>query len=117
MQKQRHCSCCWQPLARPAHPPALALSGSSLQLLANNEKTHWVPAYVKEKRFHNWLENARDWVSEGGAPGGPRVQQGVVEWAEGSRRGAGRRPGLPVQARPRDCCWAALAGPGGSEPL
>ena len=20
-----------------------------------------MPAYVKEKRFHNWLENARDW--------------------------------------------------------
>lgn len=32
------------------------------QLLANNEKTHWVPAYVKEKRFHNWLEGARDWA-------------------------------------------------------
>ena len=26
------------------------------KLLANNAKTHWVPAYVKEKRFHNWLE-------------------------------------------------------------
>lgn len=24
--------------------------------------THWVPDYVKEKRFHNWLENARDWA-------------------------------------------------------
>lgn len=33
-----------------------------MQLLANNEKTYWVPSYVKEKRFHNWLENARDWV-------------------------------------------------------
>ncbi|KAI3433769.1 hypothetical protein D9Q98_003575 [Chlorella vulgaris] len=32
------------------------------QLLANNEKTYWVPSYVKEKRFHNWLENARDWA-------------------------------------------------------
>ncbi len=21
-----------------------------------------VPAFVKEKRFHNWLENARDWA-------------------------------------------------------
>ena len=26
------------------------------KLLANNAKTHWVPSYVKEKRFHNWLE-------------------------------------------------------------
>ena len=24
--------------------------------------TYWVPAYVKEKRFHNWLESARDWA-------------------------------------------------------
>lgn len=24
--------------------------------------TYWVPAYVKEKRFHNWLENAHDWA-------------------------------------------------------
>lgn len=32
------------------------------RLLANNAATYWVPAYVKEKRFHNWLENARDWV-------------------------------------------------------
>ncbi len=38
-----------------------------MQLLANNEKTYWVPSYVKEKRFHNWLENARDWVSAGPA--------------------------------------------------
>ena len=32
------------------------------QLLANNDKTMWVPSYVKEKRFHNWLEGARDWA-------------------------------------------------------
>ncbi|GAB4817754.1 hypothetical protein N2152v2_004800 [Parachlorella kessleri] len=32
------------------------------RLLANNAVTYWVPSYVKEKRFHNWLENARDWA-------------------------------------------------------
>ena len=32
------------------------------QLLENNAKTMWVPSYVKEKRFHNWLEGARDWA-------------------------------------------------------
>jgi hypothetical protein len=32
------------------------------RLLANNEQTYWVPAYVKEKRFHNWLEGAHDWA-------------------------------------------------------
>lgn len=32
------------------------------KLLENNKKTYWVPAYVQEKRFHNWLENAHDWA-------------------------------------------------------
>ena len=31
------------------------------KLLANNLKTNWVPEFVKTKRFHNWLENAKDW--------------------------------------------------------
>ncbi|RID72726.1 hypothetical protein BRARA_C04605 [Brassica rapa] len=31
------------------------------QLLENTKETHWVPSHVKDKRFHNWLENARDW--------------------------------------------------------
>ncbi|XP_009365866.2 isoleucine--tRNA ligase, cytoplasmic [Pyrus x bretschneideri] len=32
------------------------------KLLENNTETYWVPDFVKEKRFHNWLENARDWA-------------------------------------------------------
>ncbi|XP_006656298.1 isoleucine--tRNA ligase, cytoplasmic-like [Oryza brachyantha] len=32
------------------------------QLLECNKQTYWVPDYVKEKRFHNWLEGARDWA-------------------------------------------------------
>lgn len=31
------------------------------KLLANNMKTYWVPKAVQEKRFHNWLQDARDW--------------------------------------------------------
>lgn len=31
------------------------------RLLANNEETYWVPGTIKEKRFHNWLRDARDW--------------------------------------------------------
>ena len=27
-----------------------------------NEQTRWVPAYVGEKRFSNWLKDARDWA-------------------------------------------------------
>lgn len=32
------------------------------RLVANNAKTYWVPSFVKEKRFHNWLEGAREWA-------------------------------------------------------
>ena len=32
------------------------------RLVANNQKTSWVPDFVKEKRFHNWLVGARDWA-------------------------------------------------------
>ena len=32
------------------------------RLLANNALTYWVPSYVKDKRFHNWLEGAHDWA-------------------------------------------------------
>ncbi|KAK9721381.1 isoleucine--tRNA ligase [Basidiobolus ranarum] len=31
------------------------------KLLNNNKKTRWVPDFVQEKRFANWLANARDW--------------------------------------------------------
>lgn len=30
-------------------------------MLANVEKTNWVPSNIKEKRFSNWIANARDW--------------------------------------------------------
>ena len=32
------------------------------QLLACSAQTYWVPEYVKEKRFGNWLSEARDWA-------------------------------------------------------
>ena len=32
------------------------------KLMANNMKTYWVPSFVQEKRFHNWLKDARDWA-------------------------------------------------------
>jgi isoleucyl-tRNA synthetase len=30
-------------------------------LIENNKKAYWVPKYVQEKRFHNWLKDAKDW--------------------------------------------------------
>ncbi|KAL6447265.1 hypothetical protein ACFW04_001489 [Cataglyphis niger] len=32
------------------------------KLLIANSTTYWVPNYVKEKRFGNWLRDARDWA-------------------------------------------------------
>jgi len=32
------------------------------KLLESNDKTYWVPSFVQEKRFANWLRNARDWA-------------------------------------------------------
>ena len=32
------------------------------RMVANNEQTNWVPDYVGERRFHNWLGDARDWA-------------------------------------------------------
>ena len=32
------------------------------QMLDASEATHWVPEFVQEKRFHNWLSQARDWA-------------------------------------------------------
>ncbi|RCI14333.1 hypothetical protein L249_5945 [Ophiocordyceps polyrhachis-furcata BCC 54312] len=30
-------------------------------MLKNIEVTHWVPSFVKERRFASWIANARDW--------------------------------------------------------
>lgn len=57
---------CWRsetPLIYKAVPSwFVAVEKVKAQLLANNEKTYWVPAFVQEKRFHNWLSDARDWA-------------------------------------------------------
>ncbi|KAL1817390.1 hypothetical protein DCAR_0521820 [Daucus carota subsp. sativus] len=57
---------CWRsdtPLIYRAVPSwFVAVEKLKDQLLENNKGTYWVPDFVKEKRFHNWLENARDWA-------------------------------------------------------
>lgn len=56
---------CWRsdtPLIYKAVPGwFVGVEGMVERLLANNQKCYWVPEFVKEKRFHNWLANARDW--------------------------------------------------------
>ena len=32
------------------------------ELLKNNEKINWIPEHIKEGRFGNWLEGAKDWA-------------------------------------------------------
>ncbi|XP_075040062.1 isoleucine--tRNA ligase, cytoplasmic [Mixophyes fleayi] len=32
------------------------------KLLENNSQCYWVPEFVREKRFGNWLKDARDWA-------------------------------------------------------
>ncbi|MGE0823838.1 MAG: isoleucine--tRNA ligase [Candidatus Binatia bacterium] len=32
------------------------------RLVANNKLTEWVPEHLRDGRFGNWLENARDWA-------------------------------------------------------
>jgi isoleucyl-tRNA synthetase len=31
------------------------------RLVANNDRVHWTPEYVGDKRFGNWLREAKDW--------------------------------------------------------
>jgi len=56
---------CWRsgtPLIYRAIPAwFVRVAQLSDQLVANNEKTRWVPPHVGEGRFGGWLKNARDW--------------------------------------------------------
>lgn len=57
---------CWRsdtPLIYRAVPSwFVRVEQSKEQLLAANAQTYWVPDFVKEKRFGNWLRDARDWA-------------------------------------------------------
>jgi len=56
---------CWRsdtPLIYRAVPSwFVRIQGIIPQMLAEIEKSHWVPSFVKEKRFASWISNARDW--------------------------------------------------------
>lgn len=57
---------CWRsetPLIYKAVPSwFVRVEQISKDLLKSCEETYWVPEYVKEKRFKNWLKDARDWA-------------------------------------------------------
>lgn len=57
---------CWRsdtPLIYKAVPSwFVRVEHMSKNLLACSSQTYWVPDFVKEKRFGNWLKEARDWA-------------------------------------------------------
>lgn len=57
---------CWRsdtPLIYKAVPSwFIRVEQMSSQLLQCSSQTYWVPDFVKEKRFGNWLREARDWA-------------------------------------------------------
>jgi len=56
---------CWRsdtPLIYKAVPSwFIRVKPSVDKLMSNNNKMRWVPGFVQEKRFANWIANARDW--------------------------------------------------------
>lgn len=57
---------CWRsdtPLLYKAVPSwFIRVEQMSTSLLQSVSQTHWVPEAVKDKRFSNWLRDARDWA-------------------------------------------------------
>ncbi|KAF9741821.1 isoleucine--tRNA ligase [Paraphaeosphaeria minitans] len=57
---------CWRsdtPLIYRAVPSwFVRIQDSIPQMLKNIEGSHWVPSFVKEKRFANWIQNSPDWA-------------------------------------------------------
>ena len=57
-----HCWRCDTPLIYYSMPSYyIRVSEMTDKLVEANSKVNWYPAYVGEKRFANWLANARDW--------------------------------------------------------
>ena len=56
---------CWrsdtQLISRAVPSWFIAVEKIKDKIIANNAKTSWVPASMKDKRFGEWLKNARDW--------------------------------------------------------
>lgn len=57
---------CWRsdtPLIYRAVPSwFIRITTIAQKMLENIEGSHWVPSFVKEKRFANWIQNSPDWA-------------------------------------------------------
>ncbi len=57
-----HCWRCKSPLLyRASDQWFIKVEAIKDQILKENKKVKWVPDWAGEKRFHNWIEGARDW--------------------------------------------------------
>lgn len=57
-----HCWRCHTPLIYYSMPSYyIKVSAFKEKLVEANSSVHWYPSYVGEKRFANWLSNAKDW--------------------------------------------------------
>ncbi len=58
-----HCWRCKSPLIYYSKPSFyLEITKLKDQIIKNNKTVNWVPSYVGEKRFENWLLNLNDWA-------------------------------------------------------
>jgi isoleucyl-tRNA synthetase len=57
---------CWRtdtPLVyRTVHSWFLRVEAIKEQMLSLNQKVHWIPENMGQNRFHQWLEQAKDWA-------------------------------------------------------
>ncbi len=58
-----HCWRCKTPLLYYAKPSwYIAMTKLKEELVTNNNRVKWVPDFIGEKRFGNWLEDVKDWA-------------------------------------------------------
>ena len=58
-----HCWRCKTPLVYYSKPSLyIKTTAKKEEIIKENNKVHWHPDYVGEKRFGNWLENMNDWA-------------------------------------------------------
>jgi isoleucyl-tRNA synthetase len=58
-----HCWRCDQPLIyRGVRSWFVQVTALKDALIAHNRNIHWVPEHIRDGRFGQWLENARDWA-------------------------------------------------------
>jgi isoleucyl-tRNA synthetase len=115
-----HCWRCDSPLLyRAVTTWFVRVTAVKEQLLAANQKIRWVPEHIRDGRFGNWLENARDWaVSRSRFWGAPvpvwRCESCSLDTVIGSRQELQDKSGVAVTDwhRPAidEIAWRCVCG-------